>query len=470
MLNVFLLLVVIALCLCCSNSLSTSVRGSHLENVRSRKMEAVSALVADAPVVAQPKASIKASTINLMKNCVGAGVFSLSAKILTVSSISNPTLVPKATALITVLALWAMYNFFIITETCRISGASTYGDCWSENVSRDTRWIIEGIISFGPMIGCLSNTIVLTDLFSGIMQSLKFPHFIYSSRSAVAFLISSCIIYPLCSLPNLSALQGTSLLGLIGQIVAMLVVGVRVMDKSYLPGGFYAALTAVQNSAPAKALASPGIFQWFIFTSLLSYCYVTHYNAPKYFNEMEDNSPPKMIQMISGAYLGAAAFYAVSLWLGIKAFGAACKPYLLNNLSAQDPLSAVARLSIAASILASTPLMFMNVRNNLITIAKKRMPILGGLRPMTAFLVLGMGAMASKLTDISVIGSIAGGILGTNMMYTLPPVMYLRALQKQAHATGKKVSPLKSLMLGTMAACGAFVSAVGTYNSVKTLF
>lgn len=394
----------------------------------------------------------------------------MSAKILTVSSISDTSLIPKATALIFVLALWAMYNFFIITETCRISGASSYGECWAENVSKDTRWIVEGIISLGPMIGCLSNTIVLTDLFGGIMQSMKIPGVIYNSRTTVAMLISTVILYPLCSLQNLSALQGTSLLGLVGQLIAMFAVGVRVMDKSYLPGGVYAALSAVQNSAPAARIASPGIFKWFIFTSLLSYCYVAHYNAPKYYKELENNTASQMIRLVSGAYLGSAVFYAVSLWLGVLAFGASCKPYLLNNLSAQDPLSVVARLAIAASILASTPLMFINVRNNLVTIAEKRLPVMGGVKAMTAFLVLGMGALASKVTDISVSGSIAGGILGTNMMYTLPPVMYLRALQKQAKIAGPKVSRLKTLMLVTMAACGAFISAVGTYNSVRTLF
>eukprot|EP00598_Pedospumella_elongata_P011070 CAMPEP_0185007624 /NCGR_PEP_ID=MMETSP1098-20130426/87623_1 /TAXON_ID=89044 /ORGANISM="Spumella elongata, Strain CCAP 955/1" /LENGTH=45 /DNA_ID= /DNA_START= /DNA_END= /DNA_ORIENTATION= len=39
------------------------------------------------------------------------------------------------------------------------------------------------------------------------------------------------------------------------------------------------------------------------------------------------------------AYLGAAVFYIASMWLGIRAFGATCKPYLLNNLSPQDPLA-----------------------------------------------------------------------------------------------------------------------------------
>jgi len=418
-----------------------------------------------------------------MKNCVGAGVFSLSAKILSVSSITNESLLPNAAGLIVLLALWASYNFYTVTETCRMTGVLTYGDCWAETVSPKTTWLIQGITSLGPLIGCLASTIVLTDLLGGILQSLRLPAALGENRVAVVLMLCGFIIYPLCSLQDLRALQNSSLLGLAGQLLAMAVLALRVYDQSYLPGGVYnvplmetpmpTALTQLPVSALQNSLVEvvpPTLSRWFVFTSLLSYCYVAHYNAPKYYAEMENPTSGRVLGMTLTAYIGSAVIYAASMWLGVRAFGADCKPYLLNNLSPTDPLAVIARVSIATSILAATPLMFMNVRNWLISLAHQRMPVLAGVRPMTAALVLAMGALATQITDISVIGSIAGGLFGTNMMFTIPPIMYIRALKQKALQTNTTVSSPTIVVNTVLAMMGAVLSVVGTFHSCKALF
>lgn len=434
------------------------------------------------------KSSFTVSTINLLKNCVGAGVFSLSAKLLSVSNIANRGLIPQASGLIFVLALWASYNFYIVSETCKLTGVSTYGDCWGETVSPKSKWLIQVVTNLGPLIGSLACTIVLTDLLGGIMQGLHLPVALSENRVAVVLLLCGCILYPLCSLQDLKALQGTSLLGLAGQVIAMVVVALRVLDRSYLSGGVYAAsapvlyvsglsttsvsATALVNAA-ANAVTVPmesNIYRWFVFTSLLSYCFVTHYNAPKYYAEMENPTSTRMFSMTLLAYLGAALFYASSMWLGIQAFGATCKPYLLNNLSSEDPLALLARVAIALSVLATTPLMFMNVRNTLIGLAQPSVPVLASVRPMTAALVLCMGVLATQVTDIGVIGSIAGGLLGTNMMFTIPPIMYLQALRRRAQKTGTTVAWPTVLVHAGLALIGGILSAVGTYHSVIAIF
>lgn len=417
------------------------------------------------------KSSMGVSTLNLMKNCVGAGVFSLSAKLLSVSSISNQSLIPRATFLIFLLAISASYSFYTVAETCRLTGVSTYGDCWAETVSPKSRWFIQTIICLGPLIACLANTIVLTDLLAAILQSLNFPLALCENRVAVAMLLCGFIIYPLCSVQDLKALQSSSILGFAGQVVAMVVVAVRAADKSYLPGGMY----AVEQMHIPQVVAESGeagasLFRWFVFTSLLSYCFVAHYNAPKYFTDMENPTQSRMMRMTLAAYLGAAVFYALSMWLGVMAFGSTCKPYLLNNLAPRDPLSMAARISVAASILASTPLMFMNVRNWLINASQQSFPVLASTKPMAAALVIAMGVLATQFTDISVLGSVAGGLLGTNMMFTIPPIMYIRALQKRSAKTGSPV-PLSVLVVNVgISLAGFILSAVGTFHSVKVLF
>ena len=73
----------------------------------------------------------------------------------------------------------------------------------------------------------------------------------------------------------------------------MLALFFRLKDKSYLPTGKYfstsalaisssSALTAKTATAKAAAgAAMQGPQRWFVLASLLSYCFVTHYNVRK---------------------------------------------------------------------------------------------------------------------------------------------------------------------------------------------
>lgn len=417
------------------------------------------------------KASLQTSTVNLLKNCVGGSAFSLSAKLLSFASLSDHSILPKSTSLIFLLCLWASYTFYMVTDTCCMTGSTSYADCWAESVSPKTKWVAQAVVGIGPLVGCLANTIILTDLFSGILQSLGAPVTIFANRNLVAAVLCIGVLYPLCSLPNLNAMKNASLLGLLGQVIATLVIALRAMDKSYFPGGVY----ALEHNAAAVVKASvlppsTGIYQWCVFAALLSYCCVSHYNAPKYYNELHNPSVQRTTTMILTAYLGSALFYALTLYLGIAAFGGNCKPYLLNSLSAADPLAVLARVAIAASIIASTPLMFMNVRNTLINIAEKRILLLANNRAMAALLVFTIGAISTQLHDVGKIGSIAGALLGINIMFTLPPIMHAGAVHKQATTAGSKVDYLIILKDLLLAVCGASLSVVAATHTLSTLY
>jgi amino acid permease len=417
-----------------------------------------------------PGAQLPTSVINLTKNAVGAGVFSLSAKLLALLGTSTTEAWPLPVAVVVLIGVWAAYSFYTVTEVARMTGAANYPECWSKAVSEDSRWAVQAMLTIAPLVGCVANTIILTDLLSGLMQTAGAPAYIYANRNVVAMLLCAGVLYPICSLPDLRALQGTSLLGLIGQLVAMAVVGVRMLDKSYLPGGKFAVAAAEQLHQHVATQSTPVLMRWFAFISLVCFCNVTHYNAPKYLTELLDNSRSRTAQMVGFSYLSAVLIYVASMYLGVAAFGGAVKPYLLSNLSARDPLAVVARLSVAASILASTPLMFMGVRNWLVGVAQRHAPALGGTKRMAGALVFTMGALATRLTDIGKIGSLLGALFGTTTMFTCPAIMYIGALRKRAKATGVEPNRVVLGLNYVLAACGAALCSVATYNSISILF
>ena len=87
--------------------------------------------------------SPRTSSVNLLKNMVGAGVFSLNSRVMAISS--NPMAILPAAALITTMAAWATYNFYMVGETCRLTDSSTYSEAWSKTVSASSQWIIQSV-------------------------------------------------------------------------------------------------------------------------------------------------------------------------------------------------------------------------------------------------------------------------------------------------------------------------------------
>ena len=249
------------------------------------------------PVKAVAQATLLASSINLLKNCVGAGVFSLNSRVNAVST--NPRQLPTIIAMIIGMALWAIHNFYILGETCRITKSKTFGEAWSKAVSSSTQWIVQFVVTVSPMISCLANIIVLTDVLKLILRVIGAPFILYENRVAVIGLLCSLILYPICTVKDLSGLKSISLIGLLGQAIATLSLGLRLFDKSYGVGGKYLATANIGQVAkdyiskegsrallatgtpasPAAAVGTVDISKWFVLASLLSYCFVTHYNV-----------------------------------------------------------------------------------------------------------------------------------------------------------------------------------------------
>lgn len=255
------------------------------------------------------KASSWASSINLMKNCVGAGVLSLNGRVNTIA----PTLAkyPQVVALILVITLWAIHNFYIVGETVRLTGAQTFAETWKIAVedlplhghspsqaqaqAQGTappplrrRWILPTsyvtfVVTCAPIVSCIANTIVLTDVLTMLLRVVHAPAALIRHRAAVVALLSTVVLLPLCSVESLNGLKSISLIGLSGHLAAVAVILKRVWDGNYRPGGVFHA--TAQWASPTVAAASgaagaaAGVSKWFIFASLLSYCQVAHYNV-----------------------------------------------------------------------------------------------------------------------------------------------------------------------------------------------
>ena len=409
------------------------------------------------------------SATNLLKNAVGAGVFSISSKIISVSA--DRSTISKGILLIAMMGMWATYNFWILGETCAMTSSKTYGESWANTVSKKSEWIVQMVVTLSPIVSSLANTIVLTDILGMLLRNVGFPIWLYGNRNLVIFLLGAFILYPLCTLRDLSALGSVSVAGLLGQLVAMLALGVRLLDQSYRPGGAYF-LDAFRGLTPKFELSAfPSTpvnpMSWFVFASLLSYCFVTHYNAPRFYSELEKRDSGRFLKLSSIAFGSASVVYIISMLLGVTLFGSNVQSFLLNNLAARDPLALVARTCFGASVLASFPLIFISVRNWFVGLFSSK--IKGkevGIRPVSFVLLSGICLLASAFKDIAFIGALSGGVLGSSMMLIFPPIMYIRALQKKA-VKEKSALPLGTIALNLiLLAAGITLALLGTINTI----
>lgn len=254
------------------------------------------------PSNSQPiaQATILGSSTNLLKNCVGAGVFSLCSRVNAITT--DPREFPKIIMMIIIMATWGIHNFYILGETCKITKSKTFGEAWGKSISPKTQWIPQFVVTMSPMISSLANIIVLTDVFTLFLKVIGLPMTIYSNRLIVISLLLSFVLFPICTVKNLSGLKNVSLIGLTGQFIAMISLFLRLLDGSYRSGGKYfetanigakakELITKTTSSSLSSTLSNmrqvlstssgAGLetSKLFVLASLLSYCFVTHYNV-----------------------------------------------------------------------------------------------------------------------------------------------------------------------------------------------
>lgn len=139
--------------------------------------------------------------------------------------------------------------------------------------------------------------------------------------------------------------------------------------------------------------------------------------------------------MVMRSYWGSATVYSCTMYLVYRLFGPYSQSFSLNSFSPQDPLALLAFLSFGLSVLASYPLLFLNVRNSVQkalrgifdkkTEADSKSSFFTT-KTTAAILLSGIGLLASLWTDIGKIGSVAGAFFGSSMMFIFPPILYIQ--------------------------------------------
>jgi amino acid permease len=240
-----------------------------------------------------------------------------------------PSAIYPAILCITLMGICSAYTFGLIGRICQRTQTTSYSDAW--NVAVGTKY--SSLIAFSCFIDCfagnLSYSMILADTIKNLCASCGYA----ITRTNALLGVTSLVLLPLCLLKNLNSLAPFSLVGIIGMLYTTFAMGLRYFTKSYAVGGMYYAtqLTPpIFGTAGAASALSPSAL---ILACMLSNAYIAHFNAPKFLNELKNNTMSRFHQVIAWSFGTAITLYGLITAFGFLTFGMSMFMFWLRLVS-----------------------------------------------------------------------------------------------------------------------------------------
>ena len=294
------------------------------------------------------------SIFNLVNNVAGAGLLTLSA--------GMAGGVGSGPAAIIGVALGAMsaYTFAAVGTCCEALNVKDFRGLWCKTIGESSAFAIDAAIS----VMCLSACVIYSGIIADVVTSLVATAGLGNPGRAVNLgLVTTGVLLPLCLLKSLAALGFTSLLGLGAIIYTALFIFVRALDGTYAsPNGvFYNALLSEGPRASGLLPSFEMASRWgvsskaFVLASNLGLAYIAHYNAPRYYFELQQRSLPRYLSVTSSALVTSLLVYLAVAVCGYLAFGDQTKGDVLENFSPSYALAVGARIALVLVLLSVYP-------------------------------------------------------------------------------------------------------------------
>lgn len=405
------------------DSLSNSSLESQLAKISSQQIFRGGA--------ASGKSSLSTAMFNLVKGIVGVGVLSLPAGVAAFGD--APSAVLPAIAIIAIMGAFSGYNFSLIGRVCAYTGASSYSDAWEKSVGEKSGWLPAAACSCKTFLAVLAYSMVLGETFQGIASAMGLT----ASRAQTLIALTVTVLFPLCSMKNLASLAPFSLLGILGMALTVAVMAVRFFDGSYaLPAGKFLESVGQLPSFGTKgasAVLSPNAF---ILICMLSTAFMAHFNAPKFYNELENNTLQRFNTLVGTSFGVSIAFFAAATALGFGTFGKASAGFILSNYSSKDTLIGLSRIAVAFSLIFTYPLVFVGCRDGFLSLFKvpKEKQTDSLLNQLTIGLLSLITVAAINLKDLSFVMSFGGATLGNALIYIFPALMFNSVVKKMGNS------------------------------------
>lgn len=300
---------------------------------------------------------------------------------------------------------------------------------------------------------------ILADTFGALLGK---------ERNQMLLGVTGFVLLPLCWLKNLSSLAPFSLVGVLGMVFTAIAMSIRYMDGSYAVGGNLVEGVAknLQPNFGSKGWQSVKDPSSLILVCMLSTAFMAHFNAPKFYLELENNTMPRFNTVVGSSFGIAVLLIGFVAAIGFLSFGSNVDGLVLNNYASNDSWMSASRIAVAVSLVFSYPLAFQGFRDGVLDLLniqgdKRNESVLN----MATLALLGLlTALAAVLKDVAFVMAFGGATLGNLLTYVFPAVMYKSVVDKQKRQEGAGVA------VSTVAATlGVVMGAVGAKLALDML-
>lgn len=384
------------------------------------------------------------------------------------------------------------YNFSLIGRICAYTGASSYSDAWQKSVGESSAWIPATACSAKTFLAVLAYSMVLAETFQGIVNTMG----LNAGRAQTLITLTATVLFPLCSMKNLASLAPFSIMGIIGMLFTVGVMAVRYLDGSYaLPAGKFLESIGklpVFGNKGASAALTPNVF---ILVCMLSTAFMVsslcfdiffgifpypfflnlsnekaHFNAPKFYNELENNTIERFNTLVGTSFAVSIAFFSAAASLGFATFGSSSQGFILSNYSSKDALIGISRIAVAFSLIFTYPLVFVGCRDGFLSLLKvpKEKQTDSYLNKLTITLLAVITTAAIFMKDLSFVMSFGGATLGNALIYVFPALMFKGVVKSMGdNATAAMKNEARFVTFSLLLGVG--VGLIGATMAVKSL-
>lgn len=246
----------------------------------------------------------------------------------------------------------------------------------------------------------------------------------------VIFVISTVLLLPLCLVRSLQSLSSYSVIGIVGSIYIALFMTVRASDHTYDKGGaFFGDL----HLAPSFS----GGYSWFSSSSfsllsMFSTSFIAHYNAPRFFNELENPTPQRFSLVATIAFVSSMILFIIIMVTGFLTFGASADAFILNNYSSHDIYAGYARGATGLAVITGYPFTFTGFRDGLWDLqgtSDTARSTSFSLRTIALLTVISCCAIMVK--DVSVVVGLSGSLFGSWLLLIVPSLFNLSSFHRR---------------------------------------
>lgn len=481
--------------------------------------------------------SIAGPTFGVIKAMLGTGMLALPSGLAVITN--HPHALWPAHALLVVFSILSAYTFLLYGRLTHATQATSLGDIWRKvhtraqsssstttttaiaqimSAENTNSGVVVSLASFVFCFGaCLTFSLVFGDMFSGFLQgSLFFSQVLPAwalTRQASILAITTTILFPLCNLQSLAALAPVSVIGVIGSVLTTVFLAWRcpsvVLHSPYsVPGvGFLASVARQPSFSTYSRVQSPAPL---VLLAMSCVALMAHFSAPEFYHSVaskeesvlvrrsgdetlmkkpdrqrdDDGAMGRFAKMTAVGYSVVAILNSLTLAFGFLTFGGACDGIILNNFSKSDWGANAARLLVGLSVVGSYPMLLRATRSaafELTSFGKPRTtPTRSREFGMTAFLLSVVTAISLVVKDAGFVLSFNGALVGSNIIYTIPALLFLKLQSSQPEqrlSNGNAVKqPARLLFRAEQWLCRALVvfgvvsAVVGGATSVITTY